>query len=270
MSRFNSLLIILKNPWVQSAFNFTLVSAAYIGNHFNQAFCKPVLWAQIVLIITLLPVVFWPVLQKHTPKLLPVWQFLRGIAFSICIYCILFIGRANLALPLFIIVGLGLLGMIPHFFAFQLIYQTFLRRRNTVHRGMFLVGIAFSLGCAYYMALDFRAAIPIARQLAASPAPYEGPHAAAVERILGMHFKYHTRQEFMYDGWRPPFHDPAMVIGYWSVGMADPLDLDLDHRIATYHKVFPGLPLKQTCTCAQAYSQDYRYDPRWAHWQNAE
>ena len=29
------------------------------------------------------------------------------------------------------------------------------------------------------------------------------------ERILGMHFRYHTRI-CIYDGWRPPLHDPAM------------------------------------------------------------
>jgi hypothetical protein len=193
----------------------------------------------------------------------PVWQFLRGIAFCICLYCIAFIGKGNLGLPLMALFGIGLLGIIPHFFGLQLLYQNFIRRKDGVQRGLFLVGIAFSLGIAYYMALDFRAAVPIARQLAEAPAPYTGPHAGAVERILGMHFKYHTRQDFGIDGWRPPLHDPAMVIGFWSLGMNDPLDMKLNDRIALYRKVFPEQPVKQDCSCAKQYAEQYFYSPYW-------
>ena len=63
------------------------------------------------------------------------------------------------------------------------------------------------------------------------------------ERVLGMHFRYHT-SFCIYDGWRPPLHDPAMVIGT-RLGGGDPLhDMSLEERLALYHKVFPNNPVK--------------------------
>jgi hypothetical protein len=111
---------------------------------------------------------------------------------------------------------------------------------------------------ANYLMWDFKQAVPIAQSLAAQPMPYDGPHAAAVERILGMHFKYHTRELIGIDGWRPPLHDPAMVIGLWSLGRQDPLPLRLDERIALYRQVFPSRNPQADCVCALGDGEGYR------------
>ena len=78
------------------------------------------------------------------------------------------------------------------------------------------------------------------------------------ERILGMHFRYHTRI-CIYDGWRPPLHDPAMVLGMRLTGDKDPLEgMTLETRLQLYHEVFPTLPVKNHCACSKE-SKRYHY-----------
>lgn len=78
------------------------------------------------------------------------------------------------------------------------------------------------------------------------------------ERILGMHFRYHTRI-CIYDGWRPPLHDPAMVIGMRLTGDKDPLEgMTLETRLQLYHEIYPSLPVKNHCACSKE-SKRYGY-----------
>lgn len=85
------------------------------------------------------------------------------------------------------------------------------------------------------------------------------------EKILGMYFKYHT-EICVYDGWRPPLHEPALVIGQWFNGRQDPLSpdghrkLELKERIALYKKFFPDEKFKLNCSCALEYSSEYHND----------
>jgi hypothetical protein len=240
----------LQHPWVATALNFTLAMAAYLGNQLHQVFCQPVTWAAIVLFLAFIPVVFWPLLKDRWQLLHPILHFVRGIAFCICLYCMLFMEGWNFVLPLFIPLGFGIAGLVPHFFAGQMIYAFFKRSQDWMLRGTFLVGISCALITAAYFVWDFRAAIPIAKQLVAAPEPYDGPHAHAVEWIIGMHFKYHTREEVVYDGWRPPLHDPAGVIGFWSIGRVDPIPMGLERRVDLYEIVFPHLDPQAHCACA--------------------
>ena len=82
------------------------------------------------------------------------------------------------------------------------------------------------------------------------------------ERILGMHFRYHTRI-CIFDGWRPPLHDPAMVLGMRLTGDNDPLaGMPLESRLVLYHTVYPSYPVKAGCACsmpskAGGYFDDY-------------
>jgi hypothetical protein len=81
------------------------------------------------------------------------------------------------------------------------------------------------------------------------------------EKILGMHFIYHTRFcEF--DGWRPPVHEPVLVLGIWLNGGVDPLNVSLEERIELYKIHFPENRIKFDCSCAleeaAAYHQDLR------------
>ena len=82
------------------------------------------------------------------------------------------------------------------------------------------------------------------------------------EKIIGMHFIYHTRFcEF--DGWRPPIHEPILVIGMWLNNRYDPLNVDLKTRLDLYRKFFPENKFKFDCSCGIEYSEDYINDNLW-------
>lgn len=82
------------------------------------------------------------------------------------------------------------------------------------------------------------------------------------EKILGMHFIYHTRYcEF--DGWRPPKHEPIIVIGMWLNNRIDPLNVDLETRLKLYKTFFPDNKYKFDCSCGLQYSNNYHYDDLW-------
>ena len=75
-------------------------------------------------------------------------------------------------------------------------------------------------------------------------------------------FCYHTRV-CPFDGWRPPLHDPAMVLGMRLTGDKDPLSgLTLESRVVLYHTVYPSHPVKADCACStesndNGYFEDY-------------
>ena len=103
------------------------------------------------------------------------------------------------------------------------------------------------------------------------------------ERMLGMHFKYHT-SFCSFDGWRPPLHDPLIVVAAWlnfsfignpsaktfrkTLVLGYPASpfiamgpWQLKNRIAAYQLVFPGKPIQEACSCAEGYSSYYLNDP---------
>ncbi len=240
----------IQNPWIATILNLTLANGAYIANKYIQVFCQPVLWATIVLIVSFIPVVFWPLIKHYQPKFIPLAQFFRGIAFCICLYCIVFLEDNNFMLPILAFFGIGILGMAPHLFAIQIIIHLVINRKHRIGLLSFAMGILFSLIGAGYFIQDFHASSAILRSMASSPTAYDGSHSAGVERIAGMHFKYHTRILAGIDGWRPPLHDPALIIGLWSSGWSDPLDMRLDKRIAYYRQLFPEKSVMTDCACA--------------------
>ena len=72
------------------------------------------------------------------------------------------------------------------------------------------------------------------------------------ELILGAHWKYHTTI-CLYDGWRPPFHDP--VLGFalpflYSREHSFHYELNLSDRIDLYKKVYPENKTQFDCKCA--------------------
>ena len=55
-----------------------------------------------------------------------------------------------------------------------------------------------------------------------------------------------------YRAWRPPLHDPALVLGMRLNGGRDPLDgMSLQDRVARYHIMYPNRPVKSRCACSK-------------------
>ena len=246
---------------IQAGLHALLILLLVLGNHFQQIFCVPTVWSSFIL---------WPVALRFTflaysptSKTLQAFlSFLDGIALFVCLYCILFMEWASLfALALIPVFGIGILIAVPQYFGFLLLRNQWKQPGVTANRMAFFFSFALCLLTSVLVGWQFQIEgqrIHIALQ---ENTPLERK-SILTEKILGMHFIYHTQIDY-YDGWRPPIHDPLVVIGYNLNQRKDLLKLELKERIALYRKVFPSRPIKMKCSCARAYRSNYFEDPLW-------
>jgi hypothetical protein len=270
-------------PWLPYL-NILLAGGAYVANeYFVQGFCQPVTWAAWVLGLSTAAFLAWPWLTRAPRAVRAAAMLLQGLAFTVCLYCAWFLGldgKANyLGSLLLSFLLFPLLAWVPVLFGVQL-WRRMWRTSLPYGRLWFAVGALALLPVqlwAEWQYRQLRAAISLVR---IDPTQdYSGYNAAMVralprsyvtERVLGMRFRYHTYPEFIFDGWRPPLHDPLLTVlmrGQYSRN--DPfraLDaLDNERRAALYRQVFPELPVKVACFCSQIYdAEDYFFwHPEW-------
>lgn len=242
-----------------SRINAILILLAVLTNRIVQVFCVPTLWASVLLVLCFSNVICYPILAKQK-KFAGLCAFLNGIAFCIFIYCIVFLDFMNvygLFLSIFLV---GLPVLIPPFFVAQLLITQLLRQKSRPVQFSFLSGILAFVAVAFVFSIQYQQAIE--RIEVAKRTGYQSLEKTFMtEKIVGMHFKYHTRV-CDYDGWRPPLHEPALIIGRWFCDKPDPIDLGLEGRIALYKKFFPEEPVKVNCSCAVMYGDSYFEDDR--------
>ena len=244
--------------------NPLLALAAYGGNRLIQVFCQPVPWAGLVLVLAIGAFLLWPWLGRAPRAVQLVALFLQGLALTVCAYCTWFLGWEGylLATVLFFLWA-PMLGWVPMLFGVQLLGRA--RRSNRVGRLCFLAGALLLAPVYWWAARQYDAVVAAATRL--SPAQQHDPaalaavlpHSYMTERVVGMHFRYHTRPELIYDGWRPPLHDPLIPLNYWRHNYHDPL-VGVD-RVQLYRRLFPGRPIKPDCLCA--YDKDGRQYLDW-------
>lgn len=254
----------MASPWLVLV-NVLLCEAAVLANHFFQVFCRPVAWAWIALILCIIPVILFPLIKEHAKRFrLPLF-FLFGIAACICLYCILFLGKVFLfgANPV------AILGYPPVLLLAQVIYHA---RTTSGSFKPFFSGILLCASFAIGMAIWFNRSFDVVQNALHDPSKAtQVPANYMTELMLGMHIKYHISFCAL-DGWRPPLHDPSIVVAAWlnvpflpdphrakyrgDFLCPSPLFYGGD-RITVYKRVFPNQALWQPCSCAKAYSQDY-------------
>lgn len=246
-------------PTNLAVLNGLLIVILILLNIYFQAFCIPTTWTIIVLAICFTNTILYPILDKS--KLAPLTSFINGVTLFVFIYCVIFLEHMNLLGLVMIIVGLGLATFIPHFFIAQLIWKNLIKPTVTTSRYYFLAAIILCIGTVLYIGQDYKKAINSIEKFKESGYT-ELDKNFMTEKILGMHFIYHTRFcEF--DGWRPPKHEPIMVIGMWLNKRIDPLSVDLKTRLELYKKFFPDNKYKFDCSCGIEYRQDYHNDALW-------
>jgi hypothetical protein len=162
-----------------------------------------------------------------------------------------------------LIYGIGIITFIPHFFVIQIIWTSVIKPPTKFVVRYFISAVLISLLIAVYFGYEYHNAIGAINKFKESNYK-QLDKSFMTEKILGMHFIYHTRFcEF--DGWRPPIHEPALIIGMWFNDMDDPLDLQLlqlDKRIELYKRFYPENKVKFECSCAIEGSSDYQNDKR--------
>jgi hypothetical protein len=160
--------------------------------------------------------------------------------------------------------GLGIITYIPHFFVIQILWTNIIKPSSKSAVWYFISGVMLSLILSIYFGYEYRNATNAMNKFRESNYQHLDK-SFMTEKILGMHFIYHTRF-CEYDGWRPPIHEPALIIGMWLNGMNDPLNdlqlMKLDDRIALYKKFYPNNKVKYECSCAITGSSDYQNDKR--------
>ncbi|NBV09740.1 MAG: hypothetical protein EBS09_11655 [Flavobacteriia bacterium] len=240
--------------------NGVLIAIIIAFNIYFQSFCIPTTWAIIVLVICFTNTILYPILEKT--GIAPLTSFINGITLFVFIYCVVFLENMNLLGLFMIIVGLGLVIFIPHFFIIQLIWKNLVKPKVKTSRYYFLTAIILCIGTVVYIGQEYKKAINSIEKFKESNYT-ELDRNFMTEKILGMHFIYHTRIEMIYDGWRPPKHEPIMVIGMWMNNRIDPLNVDLETRLELYKKFFPENKHKFDCSCGIQYSKDYHNDELW-------
>jgi len=225
--------------------NLILVALCVWGNsQTNAGFCRPVVWAAVLQAVSFLNIISFTWLERT--RLRGVNGLLCGISTGVYAYWCLFLGGWVVLMP------------VPLWFLTLLVW------RNAVHpverniRVWYLAGV---LGCVLFAAGSGWLYHASCKAYERGQVPDGNP---MTERIAGMHFLYHTRL-CIYDGWRPPLHDPAMVLGMRLNGGRDPLcDLDLEERVALYQHMYPDRPVVMSCACCRESQRNgYHDDPLW-------
>lgn len=277
---------LLSSPWL-ALVNVLLCAAAVWANAHHQVFCRPVLWATVALVLAFAPLVTYNLIRDRLGRGRKVVFFLFGIAACICLYCIVFLsylsiwGLVSLVFIPFQLLRYGHLGTtmalplasLPLLFSIQLLGIVLGRSATRSDRKHFGMGAGICLVIALLMTFWFNLHYATIRAACNTGDTSAIPQNYMTERMLGMHFKYHL-SFCPYDGWRPPLHDPAIVVAVW---LTAPFRADMDYRghtpwgypycslddrIAAYKAVFPGRPVRMDCSCAKGYSKFYFKDPR--------
>jgi hypothetical protein len=229
--------------------NGVLIAIAIYVNFNYQAFCNPTPWAIVVITICLTNTILSPILEKT--KLSPLTSFINGVSLCLFIYCVIFIGEWIFIVPFVILLYIMMLSLalfIPHFFVIQLIWRNIIRPKTKTSLYCFFASIVICIGIVIYIGHDYRKAVHSIEKCIETNYQ-ELDRNFMTEKILGMHFIYHTSY-CPYDGWRPPKHEPILVIGRWLNLCADPLHkMDLKTRLKLYKKFFPDHKYKFDCGC---------------------
>lgn len=214
----------------------------WINVSYNGGFCVFVPWAMILQIICFINIITFTWVERT--RFLQINALICGISTGVYAYWLLFLEWGMLLFP------------VPIWFLFLLIWKNVVCPVRKVVRIWYFSGVTLCVVGAIVSALLFSSA---AKKIQNGEYDTKNP---MTERILGMHFRYHTRI-CIFDGWRPPLHDPAMVLGMRLTGDKDPLaGMPLESRVVLYHTVYPSHPVKADCACSiesenNGYFEDY-------------
>jgi hypothetical protein len=246
----------LAQPIHLATLNAILIVAGIFTNVYYQVFCIPVTWSIFVLGICFLNTILFPIVRNKMT------HFISGISFCVFLYCILFLAWLNLwSLAIILAFGIGLIAYVPHFLLIQTLKKNYDTRKKKINRSFLLgtiLSISLALGSHYFYRKSFQDVVNFENG--------KYTHLEKnyfTERILGTGIIYHTNI-CVYDGWRPPKHDPIYVFNLWLTKFKNPLvGLSLEKRLLYYKRFFPDRKYKFDCSCANEGSWNYHNDNLW-------
>lgn len=258
-----------KNVRIRAAISTLYILAGIIVNFFLlQVYCMPVWWAAICFILCSIASIWFPFLRNKF--LVAVASFLLGVAVLVFTYCHLFLwGVPHSLWSLFtsvfgsllgyllgiLVFGGGLLAFIPLYFLYH-IYKYY--RSGNVNKRSFRAGLLLPLLPLCIYCYGFKNSF---EQFKSAYMAYPKPHLNLskfkpdfyTERVLGIGIKYHILLEFIYDGWRPPMHDPFLNISIWFYSLKGYPLIGLSDQVKYYQLLFPDKPVLVWCPCSYSY-----------------
>jgi len=254
------------NKWCRLSITFVYATICLLFNFFiMQVFCVPILWSAILFLLVFLNILFFEEVSRLFNGTLS--YFLLGLSVPVLIYCIIFLADPweaftgymffSLCLLLF---GIGL----PAFFPFYLLLHVarYFKMGKSKLRYIFALGVTVPIMTFAVYSWIFNAKYEviingISQNKTATDSTSVLSKDYFTERLLGIGLKYHTKIEFMYDGARPPLHDPFLNAFLWFKnagrhnGFYPMRDyLDFETQIKCYRETFPEFPLKASCPCS--------------------
>jgi len=258
-----------------------IFSICYDLNEERQMFCNPVPWVAIVLSIFVAVFLVYPYLSRKK-MFKKAWAFICGLGFFISIYLLIFGGYQYLIfivlnVPILFIIHFGVKKLNAYFktTAFKALYfypaivlmpfllfyevNAFLKGDDKRYFWYYRASTWIIVGVFLALSLRMNYLSSEISQLKDKNAVAEfviNPlDAYLIDLILGAHWKYHTAL-CLYDGWRPPYHDPVLVFYlripfsityFYSTNSAE----ELKKTKELYRVFFPSEPLVFKCKCAQ-------------------
>ena len=252
----------------------TIITAIYCGagifaNFFIfQVFCMPVSYAAGMCLAFFAAVLLFPHVDNKIARV--GLYFLLGTGVPICLYCTLFLMTGNWGVLNFLLFtlailffGIGLLGFIPFYLLLHI--SRYFKKAATGGKCIMLAGMILPFVALVIYLHAYRSFFVSVQEIERNSSSMDEfithlPSGYFTERRLGLCWKYHTNVEFVNDGWRPPLHDPFLVIAIWFPSdMIEQKQRDfwpvyMQDAIKYYHQKFPDRPLKESCPCS--YSHD--------------
>lgn len=260
--------------------NLSVFVVCYLYNSERQLFCNPVPWATVLILLFIVSFLTYPFLKQknNTSTLLTIFG---GLGIFISFYSILF---ARWEYVIFLAFNIPII-LIFHFLIrflkkkfdsnvfdafyfypviiltpFFLLYQLWLEFKTLgkIQKRIFLVSPALTLIIMVVLSLRIS---HLVNEIKASQETNNTEllrltknsiDKYLTELILGAHWKYHT-ELCLYDGWRPPYHDPVLVSANKILSPFSKFDhgTTLPRANELYKKFFPDMERTFDCRCAK-------------------
>lgn len=251
------------NPKRLCVLNIILLALFIFINVLCPVFGVPVMYAAIIVFVCFGAIGFYPIVENKRGIIFI--SFINGISFVLFVFCYLFAltDRGNASLWLWTVLCFFYIWpFISVVFIIQLLYKYIVKPVSKTSRLAFICGILICLPIAPMAGFQYKKA-SVTLQKSATIGYTKIEKNYMVERIMGMHFIYHTKL-CIFDGWRPPLQDPFLTIGRWMNGGLDPIKLPLKDRLQLYQSTFPDRPYKFKFANCCAFAQNgYFTDTLW-------
>lgn len=259
--------------------NASIFFVCYLYNTERQLFCNPVPWTSVLLILFFISFLSYPFL-KDIKIVSSILLLFSGLGIFISVYLILFARWEYLVflafnIPVILIFHFGIKllkkkyksNVFEAFYfypaviltPFILLYQLWLELNTLTNIQKKVFVLVPVLTFATMILLSFRVnhlvnEIKVSQNDISELMMFKENSVDnyLIELILGAHWKYHT-ELCLYDGWRPPFHDPVLVSANKILNPTSKFDqgTTLPNAKKLYKQLFPENSVKFDCRCAK-------------------